>query len=164
MRWPILVLALLVLCACGGDDPPGLSTAEYPPNEGANATVNDMALRNAFVLGAKPGKSLRPGDDAPLYFVLVNDRRKPDELVSVSAKPMFSGATISGDKLLVRTNELVGGGAAPQAVLTGLTKDLPSGGFIPVTFTFKAAGAVKELVPVLPPTQWRATLSPAPSG
>jgi predicted small lipoprotein YifL len=162
MRWPVLVLVLLALCACGGSEPPGRSTDEYAPNEGANATVNDMVLRNAFAIGAKPGQALRKGDDVPLYFVLVNDRRRPDELVSVSAKPMFSGATISGQKLLVRTNELVGGGAAPQVVLTGLAEELRSGSFIPVTFTFKAAGPLKTLVPVLPPTQWRATLSPAP--
>lgn len=162
MRWPVLALALMMLCACGGGEPPGRSTDEYAPNEGANLTVNDMVLRNAFILGAKPGQSLRKGDDVPLYFVLVNDRRRPDELVSVSAKPLFSGATVSGQKLAVRTNELVGGGAAPQAVLTGLTKDLPSGSFVPVTFTFKGAGAMKTEVPVMPPTLWRATLSPAP--
>ncbi len=162
MRRPVLLLALLILCACGSQEPPGRSTYEYSSNEGANASVNDMELRNAFVVGAKPGQALRKGAAVPLYFALVNDRRRPDELVSVSAKPLFSGAAISGQKLLVRTNELVGGSVAPQAVLTGLAKDLPSGGFVPVTFTFKGAGALKTLVPVLPPTLWRATLSPAP--
>lgn len=161
MKWPILVLALLVLCACG-EESPGYSTEEYAPNVGANETINDMMLRNAFMVGAEAGRTLPPGSTVPLYFVLVNQRRQPDELVSVSATPTFSGATISGDKLLVRTNELVGGGPAPQAVLTGLAKDLRSGSYIPVTFTFKGAGTLRKQVPVLPPSQWRASLSPAP--
>ncbi|WP_219519389.1 hypothetical protein [Nonomuraea ceibae] len=143
-------------------DPAGRSTEEYPANYAANEIVNGMMLRNAFVIGGAAGQPMQAGSNAPVYLALYNQRGQTDELISVSAAPVFSGASIPGGELPVQPGQLAGGGLQPQAVLTGLTRQLRSGSYIPVVFTFRDAGTLKKQVPVLPPSQWRTPFSPAP--
>lgn len=163
MRLPIFVLVLLlVLSSCGSEDP-GVSTEEFAPNVGANETFNNMLIRNAFVIGGASGSPLPPGSSAPLYVTLVSHRAEPDRLVSVRAAGVFSGAVIPGGGLNLPPKQLIGGGPRPQAMLTGLTMQLRSGSYIPITFTFQDAGSIDKQVPVLPPSRWRATYSPTPS-
>ncbi|WP_188186889.1 hypothetical protein [Nonomuraea sp. SYSU D8015] len=164
MKLPTLVLALLLmLSACGSEDP-GISTEEFAPNVGANETFNNIMIRNAFVIGGASGSPLPPGSNAPLYVTLISHRAQPDKLVSVQAPAWFSTATIPGGSVELPPGRLVGGGPKPQAVLQGLTKQLRSGSYIAVTFTFRDAGAIQKQLPVLPPSQWRATYSPTPGG
>ncbi|MEV4477727.1 copper chaperone PCu(A)C [Nonomuraea sp. NPDC049504] len=152
----MLMAMLLALTACGDDTP--YSVDEFSPNVGANASVNGMLLRNAFILGGESGDPLDPGSDAPLYLTLVNQGSQKDRLVSVSSPGHFTGSRMNGD-WSVPPDGMAGGGPVPQATLTGLAKPLPSGSYIPVVFTFQHAGQTRKQIPVLPPSQWR-TQSP----
>jgi hypothetical protein len=96
MRWSVLTFALLLLCACAEVEPPGRSTEEFVPNTGANEIIDNLMLRNAFVIGGAAGRPLTPGSSVPLYLTLVNERDQTDELVSLTAAPLFSGATVGG--------------------------------------------------------------------
>ncbi|WP_440097750.1 hypothetical protein [Streptosporangium sp. H16] len=154
---------LLAACACGKEGDAGFSTEEFAPNTGANEIVNDVYVRNAFVIGGPAGEPLPPGSGVPLYVTLVNQRTEPDRLVSVSASPTFEGFRVRGGGLDLPVRQPVGGDVNPQALLTGSTGDLRSGTYLPVSFRFQDAGTVRVQVPVLPPSQWRATYSPWPS-
>ncbi|GGK99620.1 hypothetical protein Ppa06_68020 [Planomonospora parontospora subsp. parontospora] len=158
-----VAVLLLAACACGNEDDFGVSTEEFAPNTGANEIINDMYVRNAFIIGSPEGESLPPGSSLPLYVTLVNQRTEPDRLVSVSASPTFKGFQVRGGGLELPVRQPVGGDVNPQALLTGSTGDLRSGIYLPVSFQFQDAGTVQMQVPVLPPSQWRATYSPWPS-
>lgn len=158
MRLNCLLAAVAALVTgCGGASVLG---EPYDPTEGVNASRNGVLLRNAFMIGAPGGSRLQPGANVPLYFTLVSRRPTADRLVSVSAPGMFGGAQVQGNGLEIPRQRRVGGGPEPQAVLTGLTRPLPSGGSVPVTFRFERAGDVQVRVPVLPPSEWRATYRP----
>jgi hypothetical protein len=157
----MLVAALLVvLCSCGEDEQ--LFPEPYAPNEGANAWVQGILVRNAFIIGGPAGEPLETGADARLFVAFVNQRDEPDRLVAVRAPDTFQGADIADGRLEIPVGQFVGGGPAPQAMLTGATERLASGSSITVDLQFERAGSASMEVPVLPPSLWRTTYSPWP--
>ncbi|MBP2702211.1 copper chaperone PCu(A)C [Microbispora sp. RL4-1S] len=139
-------------------DSPGMAT-----NDGGNAGVAGILLRNAFLIGEPAGRPMEAGAGMPLYLVLINQSGVADRLISVSAPGVFEGSRLPEGGLEIPAGGSAGGTATPQAQLTGLIRPFRSGGTIPVTFHFEHAGAVVVPVPVLPPDQWRTTYSPWPS-
>jgi hypothetical protein len=91
-----------VISGCGAGETP---QSAYPTrlSEGVNVTVpkdrpeaSQIDLRNMFLLGAKPGEPIKPGQAMPLYGVLINQvEGRQDRLVAVSS-PAFGGAKIAG--------------------------------------------------------------------
>ncbi|GAA0384574.1 hypothetical protein GCM10009530_39300 [Microbispora corallina] len=158
----VLAAAALTAPACS-DLKQDYNTQVIPQNEGANADLGRVKLRNAFLIGGPPGRPLQPGASVPMYLALLNDGAAADRLVSVSAPGVFQGATLPAGGLAVPPNGFVGGTPAPQALMTGLLRPLWSGTAIPMRLTFEHAGSTTVQVPVLPPTDWRATYSPWPS-
>lgn len=73
--------------------------------EGANASVDKIAIRNVFVLGPDPGQRLPKDGSAPLYASIVAAR--PDRLVAVEAPDAAGSVEIAGGALTLPPNELV---------------------------------------------------------
>ncbi|TYK43801.1 hypothetical protein [Actinomadura decatromicini] len=92
-----------VITGCGaGEEPQSASPTQL--TDGVNVSVPldkpaapQIALRNMFVLGPRPGQPIAPGLSLPLYGVMINQvKGRPDRLVSVSS-PQFGGpAQIDG--------------------------------------------------------------------
>jgi copper(I)-binding protein len=157
----LLVAAALVTPACA--EKRDYNTIAIPQNEGANVNVGQVMLRNAFLIGGPAGRPLQPGASVPMYLALLNNGRGADKLVSVSAQGVFQGAILPAGGLVVPPNGFVGGTPTPQVLMTGLVKQLRSGSTVPVRLRFQHTGSTTVQVPVLPPSNWRATYSPWPA-
>ncbi|GAB3165029.1 copper chaperone PCu(A)C [Microbispora hainanensis] len=156
----LCVAAAAVTAACG-DMKQDFYTQTIPQNDGANADLPGMLIRNAFIIG--PLQPAPPGTDMPMYMVLLNQSGRTDRLVSVDTGGVFREARLpTPGGLEIPAGKYVGGTPFPQVLLAGLTRPLRSGGTIPVTFRFQNAGTVRVQVPVLPPGTWRSTYSPWP--
>lgn len=86
-----------VITGCGaGEEPQSASPTQL--TDGVNVSVPkdkpaeaQIALRNMFVLGPRPGEPVSAGLSLPLYGVMINQvKGRPDRLVSVSS-PNFGG-------------------------------------------------------------------------
>lgn len=167
MRRPLkaatALAATLAACSCVGPFEQLGRVAESEPNFTANAGKNRILIRNLFVIGPQPGQALPPGSTAPVHLTVINQRTEPDRLVSIAAPGVFQGGQIAQGGLEIRPLGLAGGTPTPQAQLTGLSRELRSGAYIPMELRFQRAGTIRTQVPVLPPNDWRATYSPWPS-
>jgi copper(I)-binding protein len=141
---------LLSGCAAGQH----AATAEKTPAiDGTQVQAGQIDLR-AIAFPAPVSNSYDVGSDVPLEFVLVNTGSAADQLVSLSS-PNFSGTTATN--LTVEPGTAVQVGLTPDDPQVKLTKLAMSPGdatalfpgqAVPVTFTFKTAGAVTATVPV----------------
>jgi copper(I)-binding protein len=163
----VAAVALIpVLAGCeAGSNAPVLHW--HPPTNGASATIKEgggeIAIRNAFVLGAPVNATLPAGSSAGLFVGLVNTGPR-DRLVRVSAPSAATSVTLpTGGVLLERDTSALLTGPEPKLVLTGLTRSLAGGTYVKVLLTFQGAGTVGLDVPVLPRSNSYATLSPAPT-
>lgn len=131
---------------------------------GANATVGSVDLRDVQVAypttPAGPDALYRQGGAAPLVATLVNTGSVADRLVSVTS-PAAASVQIQGDATMPQDVALVSPGnlqLAPtnakrvQLVAEGLTRPVPSGAQLPMTFVFEKAGSVTLTVPTGVPT------------
>ncbi|GAT64913.1 hypothetical protein HS048_14555 [Planomonospora sp. ID91781] len=165
-RFRMLLVAALALtaCSCGNERlAPEIGQEEMAPNDGGNGFQAGIAIRNVILVGDSTGKALASGAGAPLHMVLINNRTAPDRLVAISAPGAFQGAEIPGGGVDLPVRQPVGTGPVPVALLTGASRQLSVGGFVPVELRFQQAGTTRLQVPVMPATEWRATLSPWPS-
>ena len=161
-----MVALIPVLAGCeAGSNAPVLHW--HPPTSGASATIKEgsgeIAIRNAFVLGAPPDATLPAGSSAGMFVGLVNTGPR-DHLVSVSAPGSATSVTLpQGGVLLEQNTRALLTGPQPEVILSGLTRSLPGGTYIRVLLTFQRAGTVSMAVPVLPRANSFATFSPAPT-
>ncbi|GLW22482.1 hypothetical protein Mame01_25250 [Microbispora amethystogenes] len=155
-----LLIGAAALTAACSDIKQDWYTQTIPQNEGANANLPGVLLRNAFVIG--PQTPASPGADMPMYLTLLNESGRSDRLVSVDTGGVFREARLPAGGLEVPGGKYVGGTALPQVLLAGLTRPLTAGAAIPMTFRFQNAGETRVNVPILPPGEWRATYSPWP--
>ncbi|MFC4059787.1 hypothetical protein ACFOWE_15890 [Planomonospora corallina] len=166
-RFGVLLAAASVLatCSCGGARlAPEIGDEPMAPNDGGNGYQEGIAIRDVTIIGGAAGEPMTSGGSAPMYMVLINNRATPDRLVSVAAPGAFKEAQLAGGGVDLPVRKPVGAGAAPLALLTGLTDEkMRSGSFVDVELRFRDAGTARLNVPVLPPTLWRTTLSPWPS-
>jgi copper(I)-binding protein len=164
----VAAVALIpVLAGCeAGSNAPVLHW--HPPTNGASATIKlgggEIAIRNAFVLGAPLNAPTLPaGSSAGLFVGLVNTGQR-DRLIRVSAPSAATSVTLpTGGVLLERDTSALLTGPEPELILTGLTRSLPGGTYVKVRLTFLRAGTVSLDVPVLSRSNSYATFSPAPT-
>ena len=163
----VAAVALIpVLAGCeAGSSAPVLHW--HPPTNGASATIKEgggeIAIRNAFVLGAPVNATLPAGSSAGLFVGLVNTGPR-DRLVSISAPSAATSVTLpKGGVALEQDTSALLTGPEPKLILTGLTRSLPGGTYIKVLLTFQKAGTVSLDVPVLSRSDSYATFSPAPT-
>ncbi|MEJ8279529.1 copper chaperone PCu(A)C [Pseudonocardia spirodelae] len=130
---------------------------------GINATVGSVDVRDVQIAypsaPAGPDALYRQGGSAPLQGTFVNTGSVADRLVSVSS-PAASSVRIEGDAVMPQDVALVSPGGlqlAPtnskrvQLVAEGLTRAVPAGAQIPMTFVFERAGSVTLTVPTAVP-------------
>jgi copper(I)-binding protein len=139
----------------------------HPPAPGASATIKEgggeIAIRNAFVLGAAQGAALPAGSSASMFVGLVNTGPR-DRLVSISAPGTATSVTLpAGGVLLERDTSALLTGPAPKVIATGLTRSLTGGTYVRMLLTFQKAGTVSMAVPVIARADSFATFSPAPT-
>jgi hypothetical protein len=163
----VAAVALIpVLAGCeAGSNAPVLQW--HPPTNGASATIKagggEIAIRNAFVLGAPVNATLPAGSSAGLFVGLVNTGPR-DRLIKVSAPSAATSVTLpTGGVLLEQDTSALLTGPEPKVILTGLTRSLPGGTYVKVLLTFLRAGTVSLDVPVLPRSDSYATFSLAPA-
>ncbi|TDD32669.1 hypothetical protein E1287_21965 [Actinomadura sp. KC06] len=97
-----------VISGCGAGEEPQ-SAAPTQLTDGVNVSVPldkpaepQIALRNVFVLGPRPGQPIAPGSSLALYGVMINQvKERQDRLVSVSSPLFDSPAKIDGGGLVL---------------------------------------------------------------
>ncbi len=136
---------LLLLTGCGT----GMKAQTYlqqSESDTTNDAVGRIAVRNLAVQAPAEGFVHRAGSSVPIQMTLVNEGGEDDRLVqatspAASSVQMLPQAPIPVPRL----------GTAPpgsQLVLRGLTRDLPTGGYIDLTLTFERNGTKTFGVPV----------------
>lgn len=160
----LAIAAAIAGLACGvtaceaGTNAPTLQF--HPQSVGVDTVVHGIRVIDAFVLGSSTG-SLAAGKPAGVFLALYA-QGGPDELVSVSAPGVARSAVIPpGGVSLPSQRAVYLTGPKPAIILTGLLRPLISGGTVHVTFSFRNAGSVTVNLPVVPRTDYFATLSPA---
>ncbi len=137
-----------VLAGCeAGNNAPTLQF--HPPTDAAAAVVGQLSIKNVFVLGAPIGFSLRKGQSASLFLALVNDGA-PDTLTSITAPGTAASVTLPPGGILVRyQHPVLLTGPKPAVFLTGLTRSVTGGSNIKLVLTFRNAGPITLVVPVM---------------
>jgi copper(I)-binding protein len=134
----------------------------FTPTDGASTVFHNIAIRNVFVLGPAVAGTLQPGQAAGMFLALVNNG-SPDQLTAVSAPGTASSVKIRGGTVQLPQNRAaLLTGPAPEVVLTGLTRTLVGGQSIPLTLTFRNAGTIAMIIPVVPRANYYVTYSPPP--
>ncbi|OLM34081.1 MULTISPECIES: copper chaperone PCu(A)C [unclassified Pseudonocardia] len=148
----------LLLSGCGTGQISQTSRQVAAVN-GANVTVGSVDLRDVQIAypttPAGPDALYRQGGAAPLVATLVNTAPVADRLLSVTS-PAAASVQIQGDPTMPQDIALVSPGnlqLSPtnakrvQLVAEGLTRPVPAGAQIPMTFVFERAGSVTVTVP-----------------
>lgn len=156
----VALVPMIAGCEAGASAP---SLHWHPPTDGSGATVGDITISNAFVLGAPIGAVLRPGQNAGLFLGLVNTGA-PDQLVSIVAPGVAQSVLLPGGKVpLWRNHRILLTGPRPAVILQHLIRPVPGGSVITLQLIFQNAGVKTLQVPVMPRVQYYTTFSPAPA-
>ncbi|MFI6322457.1 hypothetical protein ACIBG8_33310 [Nonomuraea sp. NPDC050556] len=130
MRATVIVVATLLLltgCGAGQGAAPG---ASLPRNEGGNADLRGMHVRNVYIAQGQ------------LHAVLINGAQGPDRLRQITMQG--ATATLAGPVELLPDTPV--GSDKPLASVAGLPTPAP--GYVPATFTFDEAGTATIQVPI----------------
>jgi copper(I)-binding protein len=140
------------------------TASQQPAVNGTLAWVGDpttgVALRNLHVRAPQTGDYVRPGSDAELLFVAVNESvEKPDRLVSVTSN--IGTVNLTGDLRVPAGGTLIVGtpdgtpsaldateGADTAEATVALTQPISNGLNYPFTFTFERSGQKEVVVPI----------------
>ena len=160
----VALIPVLAGCEAGGNAP---VLHWHPPTNGASTTLHEgggeIAIRDAFILGAAPNTTLPAGSSAGMFVGLINTGPR-DRLIKISAPSAATSVTLpAGGVLLEQDQSALLTGPAPKLILSGLTRSLPGGTYVKVFLTFQNAGTVGLDVPVLARADAYATYSPAPT-
>lgn len=148
----------LLLVGCGA----GQRAQVYQERTTADATndsVGAIAVRNLAVEAPTEGRVLPQGSNARLVVTLVNEGGDDDTLTSVTS-PAAASVRILGPSSTVPVPRLSSSPGEYSLVLTGLTRDLPTGTYIELTLNFERNGGKTMLVPV----QTTPSGAPRPTG
>ena len=160
----LLAIAALIAALAGCEAGTNAPTQEWhQPTDGAGAVFNNIAIRNAFVLGAPVGQAIRTGQSAGLFLALVNTG-SPDRLVSITAPGTARRVSLPGGAVGLASQKAVFlTGPTPKVVLQDLIRPLSGGSTVRLVLTFQNAASVALVVPVMPKAQYYSTFSPPPS-
>jgi copper(I)-binding protein len=163
-RLLVLAIAALVPALAGCEAGNNAPTQEWhQPTDGAGVLVDNIAIRNVFVLGAPIGSTIGVGHSAGVFLALINNG-SADKLVRVSAPGTARSVTLPGGGVSLASQQAVFlTGPAPKVILQGLTRPLTGGSSVRLVLTFRNAASVSLTVPVMPRAQYYSTFSPAPS-
>ncbi len=148
-------------CEAGNNAP----TLEFhPQSEGIDTVAHGIEIRDAFVLGAQIGSTLKPGQSAGFFVALYNNG-SPDTLTGATAPGTARSVTLPSGGIALRSQQPVylTRRPVPSIVLTGLTRSLAGGQVVRLTLNFLNTGSVSLTVPVLPRAYDYATFSPPPA-
>ena len=163
-RLAVLAIAALVPVLAGCEAGASAPTQHWhQPTDGAATVHNNIAIRNAFVLGAPLGAKLVAGHSAGLFLALINDG-SPDKLLSITAPGTAKSVTLPGGTVRLASQQAVLlTGPTPKVILQDLTRPLAGGTSVKLVLNFQNAASVTMFVPVMPRAQYYSTFSPAPS-
>ncbi|MET0475681.1 MAG: hypothetical protein ABW001_13710 [Mycobacterium sp.] len=140
------------------------TATQQPAVNGTLAWVGDpttgIALRNLHVRAPQTADYVRPGSDAELLFVAVNESaEKPDRLVSITSS--IGTVNLTGDLRVPAGGTLIVGtpdgtpsaldateGADTAEAAVQLTAPISNGLNYPFTFTFERSGQTEVVVPI----------------
>jgi copper(I)-binding protein len=163
-RLMVLAIAALIPALAGCEAGNNAPTQQWhQPTDGTGIVHDNIAISDAFVLGAPLGSNLRVGQTAGLFLALVNSG-SPDKLLSISAPGTARSVTLPGGSVQLSSQKAVLlTGPVPKVTLDSLTRPLAGGSTVRLVLTFQNAASVSMVVPVMPQAQYYATFSPAPS-
>jgi copper(I)-binding protein len=163
-RLVILAIAALIPALAGCEAGYNAPTQEWhQPTDGSAALHNNIAIANAFVLGAPLGERIPAGDSAGVFLALTN-QGSSDKLLSMSAPGTARSVTLPGGAVPLASQQSVRlTGPAPEVILQGLTRPLTGGSTVRLVMIFQNAGVLSLVVPVMPQAQYYSTFSPPPS-
>ncbi len=155
-----VLVPLIAGCEAGSNAP---TLHWHQPTDGTGATVGNITISNAFVLGAPIGSALRTGQDAGLFLGLVNLGGR-DHLVSIAAPGTARQVLLPGSRIVLASQRpVLLTGPRPRLILSDLQHPLTGGSVVKLVLTFAKAGVVTIEVPVMPRAQYYSTLKPAPA-
>jgi copper(I)-binding protein len=160
-RLLVLAIAALVPALAGCEAGNNAPTQEWhQPTDGTGVVLDNISIRNVFVLGAPIGSTIKAGGSAGVFLALINNG-SADQLVSISAPGTARSVTLpSGGVSLASQQAVFLTGPAPKVVLQGLTRPLTGGSSVRLVLTFRNAASVSIAVPVMPRAQYYSTFSP----
>jgi hypothetical protein len=163
-RLVVLAIAALIPALAGCEAGNNAPTQDWhQPTDGTGIVHGNIAIRNAFVLGAPLGSTLQPGDSASVFLAMYNDG-SPDRLLSITAPGTATSVSLPGGSVGLGSQRGVFlTGPAPQVIMEGLVRPLTGGGTVRLVMTFQNAASVSLVVPVMPQAQYYQTFTPAPS-
>ena len=163
-RLLVLAIAALIPALAGCEAGNNAPTQEWhQPTDGIGLVHDNIAIRNAFVLGAPIGSTIGVGHSAGVFLALINNG-SPDKLVSISAPGTATSVMLPGGSVSLASQQAVLlTGPAPKVVLEGLTRPLTGGSSVRLVLTFQNAASVSLTVPVMPEAQYYSTFSPPAS-
>jgi len=160
-RLLVLAIAALIPALAGCEASSNAPTQEWhQPTDGTGVVLNDISIRNVFVLGAPIGSTIGVGSSAGVFLALINNG-SPDKLVSISAPGTARSVTLPGGSVSLASQKAVLlTGPAPKVILEGLIRPLTGGSTVRLVLTFQNASSVSMAVPVMPRAQYYSTFSP----
>jgi copper(I)-binding protein len=163
-RLVVLAIAALIPALAGCEAGYNAPTQQWhQPTDGTAAVHNNIAIANAFVLGAPLGERIPVGDSAGVFLALTN-QGSSDKLLSMSAPGTARSVTLPGGAVPLAGQQSVRlTGPAPEVILQGLTRPLTGGSTVRLVMIFQNAGVLSLVVPVMPQAQYYSTFSPPPS-
>jgi copper(I)-binding protein len=152
-----LLIPVMAGCEAGTNAPTLLF---HPPTDSATENAGTIAIRNLFVLGAPPGRTLAAGSSASVFLALINSGTS-DTLVSISARGTATSVTLpAGGIPIVAGHPVYYSGPFPRVVLHHLVRPLRSGSIVRLQLVFAKEAPVTIDVPVMPRAAQYATLAP----
>jgi copper(I)-binding protein len=163
-RLVILAIAALIPALAGCEAGFNAPTQQWhQPTDGTGAVHNDIAIRNAFVLGAPLGQRIPVGHSAGVFLALINEG-SADRLLTISAPGTARSVTLPGGTVPLASQKAVFlTGPAPEVILQDLTRPLSGGSTVRLVMTFQNAGTLSLVLPIMPQAQYYSTFSPPPS-
>jgi copper(I)-binding protein len=163
-RLAALAIAALIPVLAGCEAGNNAPTQEWhQPTDAAGTVVDNISIRNVFVLGAPIGSTIGAGHSAGVFLALINNG-SADKLVSISAPGTARSVTLPGGGVSLASQQAVFlTGPAPKVILQDLTRPLTGGSSVRLVLHFRNAASVSLAVPVMPRAQYYSTFSPAPS-
>jgi copper(I)-binding protein len=161
----LLVLAIAALiplagCEAGTNAP----TQEWHnPTDGSGTVLDNISIRDVFVLGAPLGAALPTGHSAGVFLALINNG-SADRLESITAPGTARSVLLPGGSVRLGSQQAVFlTGPQPRVILEGLTRPLVGGSSVRLVMNFQNAASVSLNVPVMPKAQYYSTFSAAPT-